>query len=134
MTKRGSSDHDVKISKKNMIAWTPISEREMVARFKSRYRKISVIQCFAPTNDAEEETKDIFYQQLHKAVDNVPSDDVQLVIGDLNAKVGRSNEGRGKIIGKNGLGYFHMHSKVNTRNNSQHSFNNCNLSLTMMFK
>lgn len=35
MTKRGSSDHDVKISKKNMIAWTPVSERVMVARFKS---------------------------------------------------------------------------------------------------
>lgn len=28
----------------------------MVARFKSKYTKISVIQCYALTNDAEEET------------------------------------------------------------------------------
>ena len=73
-------------------------------RFKSRYTKLSVIQCYAPTNDAEEEAKDTFYLQLQKALDSVPSHDVLLVIGDLNAKVGRSNEGREKTMGKNGCG------------------------------
>ena len=34
----------------------------------------------------------------------MPSHDVLLVIGDLNAKVGRSNEGREKTMGKNGCG------------------------------
>ena len=76
----------------------------MVARFKSRYTKLSVIQCYAPTNDAVEETKDMFYQQLQKAIDNVPSHDVLLVIGDLNAKVGCSNERREKIMGGKGCG------------------------------
>ena len=93
-----------KEAKKSMIEWTPISERRMVARFKSRYTKLSVIQCYTPTNDVEEETKDTFYQQLQKALDNVPSHDVLLVIGDLNAKVGRSNEVREKTMGKNGCG------------------------------
>ena len=91
-----------KEAKKSMIEWTPISERLMVGRFKSRYTKLSVIQCYAPTNDAEEETKDTFYQQLQKALDNVPSHDVLLEIGDPNAKVGRSNEEREKTMGKNG--------------------------------
>jgi len=45
-----------KATKKSMIEWTPISKRLMVARFKSKYTKISVIQCYALTNDAEEET------------------------------------------------------------------------------
>ena len=93
-----------KAAKRSMIEWTPINERLMVARFKSRYTKLSVIQCYAPTNDAEEETKDTFYQQLQKAIDNVRSHDVLLVIGDLNAKVGCSNEGREKIMGEKGCG------------------------------
>ena len=38
-----------KEAKKSMIEWTPISERLMEARFKSRYTKLSVIQCYAPT-------------------------------------------------------------------------------------
>ena len=93
-----------KEAKKSMIEWTPISERLMVARFKSRYTKLSVIQCYAPANDAEEEAKDTFYLQLQKALGSVPWHDVLLVIGDLNAKVGRSNEGREKTMGKNGCG------------------------------
>ena len=40
---------------KSMIEWAPRSERLMVARFKSRYTKVSVKQCYALTNDAEEE-------------------------------------------------------------------------------
>ena len=48
--------------------------------------------------------KDTFYLQLQKALDSVSSHDLLLVIGDLNAKVGRSNEGREKTMGKNGCG------------------------------
>lgn len=44
------------------------------------------------------------YQQLKKTLDNVPSHNDLLVIGDLNTKVGRPNEGREKIMGKNGCG------------------------------
>ena len=49
-----------KAAKNSLIEWTPISERLMVARFKSRYSKVFVIQCYVPTNDAEEETKTHF--------------------------------------------------------------------------
>jgi len=93
-----------KAAKKWMIEWTPINEGLMIVRFKSRYTKLSVIQCYLPTNNVEEETKDMFYQQLQKAIDNVASHDALLVIGDLNAKVGCSNEGREKIMGEKGCG------------------------------
>ena len=93
-----------KAVKKSMIEWTPVIERLMVAIFEYRHIKIFVIQCYAPISDADEETMGTFDQQLQKALDNVPSHDVLLVIGDLNAKVRRCNEGRGTIMGENACG------------------------------
>ncbi|XP_078381429.1 uncharacterized protein LOC144664193 [Oculina patagonica] len=65
---------------------------------------LSVIICYAPIEDAEEAQKDVFYDQLQQAVQEVPSHDVLCVIGDFNAHVGNDNEGREKIMGKNGCG------------------------------
>ena len=46
------------------------------------------MQCYVQTNDVEKEAKDTFYQQLQKALDDVPSHDILLVVGDLNAEEG----------------------------------------------
>ena len=43
---------------------------------------------YAPTNDAEEEKKEDFYHQLQTAVNKRKARDLNMVIGDLNAKVG----------------------------------------------
>ena len=91
-------------AKKSLIEWGPINERLITARFNGRYAKTSIIVCYASTNDAEEEQKDTFYQQLQKAIDKIPTHDVLLIIGDLNAKVGSLNEGREKTMGKHGCG------------------------------
>lgn len=49
---------------------------------------MTVIQCFAPTRDTEEEVKNSFYQQLQKEVDGTPRPDLLLVTEDLNEKGG----------------------------------------------
>ena len=41
---------------------------------------------------------------MQKAIQEIPSYDVLLVIGDFNARVGNNNEGRDKIMGRNGCG------------------------------
>ncbi|XP_071123818.1 craniofacial development protein 2-like [Mytilus edulis] len=46
---------------KSLLEWEPISERLVTARFNSNY-------CYTQTNDAEDETKDDFYEQLHTAI------------------------------------------------------------------
>ena len=50
--------------------------------------KITVIQCYAPTNDADPEQKDIFYETLQAEVENTPSQDLLIVMSDLNAMIG----------------------------------------------
>ncbi|KAG8190478.1 hypothetical protein JTE90_016716 [Oedothorax gibbosus] len=43
----------------------------------------------APIEDAEEEQKNEFYEDLNNEIARVPRHDVKLVLGDLNAKIGR---------------------------------------------
>ena len=73
-----------------------------MARFNSTYTKLTVITCYAPIEDTEEAKKDVFYDQLQQAIQEVPSL-VLCLIGDFNARVGNDNESRNKIMGKNGV-------------------------------
>ena len=36
----------------------------MKIKMKGKHIKITIIQCYAPTNDSEKESKDAFYDQL----------------------------------------------------------------------
>ena len=75
-----------------------------MARFNFKYTKLTVIRCYAPIEDAPEEKKEIFYEQLQQVIQEVPSHHVLCVTGDFNARVGNDNEGRDNIVGRNGGG------------------------------
>ena len=49
---------------------------------------------------SEDTDKDVFYQQPQAEVDAVPRHDLTIVMGDLNAKVGRVNMRCDRATGK----------------------------------
>ena len=63
---------------------------------------ITVIQVYAPTNNAEEAQAERFYEDLQYFLELTPKKDVLFIIGDWNAKVG--NQETPGITGKFGLG------------------------------
>ena len=75
----------------SLMSWELISERFIAARFRSRARNISIIQCYTPTELASNTEKDDFYIQLSTIYDKIPRGHSIMVIGDLNAKVGQDN-------------------------------------------
>ena len=70
-------------------------------RFQGKPFNITVIQVYAPTNNAEEAEVEQFYKDLQDLVELTPKKDVLFIIGDWNAKV-RSQEIPG-VTGKFGL-------------------------------
>ena len=78
---------------KKLIEWKPINSRLLKARFKGRHNNLTVIQCYAPTNESGDKIKDAFYDQLQSEIISSSNHDILIVMGDLNAKVGNENTG-----------------------------------------
>ena len=91
-------------SANTLIEWEPINERLIKARFNSKYCKLTIIQCYAPTNDSEYDMKEEWYDQLQAAVSKVPQHDVLLIMGDMNAKTGSDSTDRERAMGREGCG------------------------------
>jgi len=85
---------------KTLIEWEPIIDRIIKARFESKFCKLTIIQVYAPTNETEDEAKDIFYETLQATMDKTPRHDMMIIIGDLNAKVGQDNIGKEVVNGE----------------------------------
>ena len=70
--------------------------------FQGKPFNITVIQVYAPTNNAEEADVEWFYEDLQDLLELTPKKDVLFIIGDWNAKVG--SQETPEITSKFGLG------------------------------
>ena len=63
------------------------NDRMISVRFQGKPFNITVIQVYAPTNNAKETEVELFYEDLQDLLELTPKKDVLFVIGDWNAKV-----------------------------------------------
>ena len=76
----------------------------MISIFQGKPFKITIIQAYAPTSNAEEAEVECFYEDLQDLLELTTKKHVFFIIGDWNAKVG-SQETPGET-GKFGLGVW----------------------------
>ncbi|CAH8570145.1 unnamed protein product [Schistosoma guineensis] len=95
-----------KVARNALVGWESHGSRIIKASFKTKKEGIliNIIQCYAPTNDSNDEIKDQFYERLQSIIEKCPRKDLTILMGDLNAKVGIDNTGYEDIMGRHGLG------------------------------
>ena len=68
---------------KCLMEWKLIIIRRMKIRMEGKHIDITLIHCYALTNDSEQESKDAFYDQLQAELESTPHHEMEIVIGDL---------------------------------------------------
>jgi len=101
-----------KQASKSLMEWEPVSERIITARFESKFQKVTLVQCYAPTNVDDQQVKEDYYRQLQGVMDKIARRDIVLVIGDMNAKLGSDNTGREFVMGKEGVGEINENGEL----------------------
>ena len=88
--------------RKSVLGYWAVSDRVIMVKVKGHPFNMNFIQVYAPTQDSTEEEVDLFYEGLGEAWAQCKSQEVTMVMGDFNAKVG---EGRFEdVVGPYGLG------------------------------
>ncbi|XP_025406812.1 craniofacial development protein 2-like [Sipha flava] len=98
---------------KNFI---PHNERICTIQLECKWGYIAVINCHAPTENKEDQSKEEFYNQLEIVYDSIPHRTRKITIGDLNAKIGKEQ------IFKPTIGNHSLHEISNDNGNKLISF------------
>ena len=71
-------------AERSLIGWEPINERLILAKFSTAHKQITltVIMYCAPTNEAEEDEKEQFYDQVQNIINKRTEREIVLMMGD----------------------------------------------------
>lgn len=96
--------------KKSIRAFLPFSYRRALLKLYIRPCNINIIQIYTPTTANTEDKVENFYQDLDTVLKETNKEEINIILGDFNAKVGKVKvEG---IVGELGLG---AHNKMGDR-------------------
>jgi endonuclease/exonuclease/phosphatase family metal-dependent hydrolase len=74
-----------------MLCFEPYNERLSKLRIKGRFNNLSIISAHAPAEEEADEEKVKIYEVLQKVHNKIPKHDIVLIMGDLNAKIGKED-------------------------------------------
>ena len=77
-----------------------MNDRIILARFVTEHSKFSVIVCYAPTNDTDEDVMDSFYETLQAVTKHIPKHDVLCALDDLNEKIESDRQNCSDVLGQ----------------------------------
>lgn len=88
-----------------------VSEKLCYLTIQTENKKLTIINIHAPTEEKKEEEKEMFYEELERVVNIIPKNNIKMVIGDANAKVGKEDiyrwvvgtESKHQVSNDNGL-------------------------------
>ena len=73
---------------KAVVNFIPHSNRIILLQLNQNKPKINIIQVYAPTADKPESDIETFYEDLDNILKSIKTQDVTIIMGDFNAKVG----------------------------------------------
>ncbi|GFO45197.1 craniofacial development protein 2-like protein [Plakobranchus ocellatus] len=89
---------------KSLESWCPISNGVVVAKLVTKPLNLRIIQVYAPTSDSEDVEAEKFYEEIEKAKGYIKSQDIIIVMGDFNGKVGDEIERLEDVVGPSDIG------------------------------
>ncbi|VDO95708.1 unnamed protein product [Schistosoma margrebowiei] len=71
-----------KVARNVLVGWEPHGSRIIKASFKTKKEGITmnIIQCYAPTNDSNDDMKDRFYERLQSTIEKCPGNDLTILM------------------------------------------------------
>jgi len=68
-----------------------VSERISYRDVRSRWCNFIVLNVHEPSEEKSDDSKESFYEELEQGFDQFPKYHIKILLGDLNAKMGREN-------------------------------------------
>ena len=85
---------------KSISGYSPINEIIISIRINCKPFLVTIIQVYAPTSDADDEDIEYFYNQIEReSSQQLPKNDITLVIGDFNANQSFQQGYHGETMG-----------------------------------
>jgi len=85
-----------------LIGYSPVSDRILLAKFRSFTGELIVIQVYAPTAEAEPKIIDSFYDDLQTTIVKISGKSCVVLMGDFNAEIGNSRGAANGAVGRFG--------------------------------